>query len=221
MKILKPKYFLNKQLKSKKVGEVDTYPAYFRFTIGKSNHRVKSYLIGYLENEVNFDDFTREMQVEKDVINYLYNRFHNYTFDNFNSDAFYLCSPIDQLLSLYICTYFVEELGDISLEAYKKELVTYTASLTKLSEGFLNDSLQIQTNYSLPSNFIKNEKLAHIINAYNYSLNFGVNSQVFFCMYTWNNSDVRDQFIKRYGSIYAKVIDEIIKLYSPSINSPL
>lgn len=221
MKILKPKYFLNKQLKSKKVGEVDTYPAYFRFTIGKSNHRVKSYLIGYLENEDNFDHFTKEMQVEKDVINYLYGRYHDYTFDNFNADAFYLCSPLHKLLDLYIYTYVDEELGDTATNAYNNELVTYTAAKTKISEEFLRKSMDGQFDTYVPSNFIKSKRLSLIVETFNHCLDFEKKSEIVFCMYNWNNYNIREQFLNSFGSVHANFIDYIIQLYSSSINTRL
>ena len=221
MRILKPKYFLNKQLKDKKVGEVDTYPAYFRFTIGKSNHRVKSYLIGYLKDEGCFESFTKEMQVEKDVINYLYSRYHDYTFDNFNADAFYLCSPLSKLLDLYISTYFDEELGDTAGDAYNKELITYTAAKTKISEEFLRKSMNSQFESSVPSNFIKSKRLALVVETFNYSLDFEKKSDIVFCMYNWNTSNIRDQFLNSFGSEHTNFIDYIIQLYSSSINPRL
>lgn len=219
MKILKPKYYLNKKLKPRKNGDVDTYPVYFRFTIGKSNHRVKSYLIGYLENEDNFDDFTREMQVEKYAINYLYGRYYNYTFDNFNADAFYLCSPLSTLIEHYILENSDGPWDGCPIHAYTAELIIFTSFKTQLSEEFISNAINIQLKSLLPSEFIKDQELKIIIETYNYSILFDKKLSSIFCMYNWENSNLKNDFIKLYGLSHGLFLDSVVKLYSAKIQN--
>ncbi|WP_027126294.1 hypothetical protein [Gelidibacter mesophilus] len=222
MKIIKPKYYLNKRLKPKKVGSVDAYPVYFRFTIGKNNHRIKSFLVEYLTDEDELKDYKKEIDLEKEVINYLYNRFHNYSFANFNSDAFYLCNPLSVLVSLYIHTHVDEFEDQEALELYKVELRDYLFSTSKFPIPFLNGMVEsITFNSLVPSGFIENKNLKLIIDSYNSSVTFNEKSPSVFCMFNWLHTDIKDTFLKIYGQSHFKFIDKIVKLYSTSINPSL
>lgn len=222
MKIIKPRYYLNKRLKPKKVGSVDTYPVYFRFTIGKNNHRIKSFLVDYLSDEDDLKNYKKEIDLEKEVINYLYTRFHNYSFANFNSDAFYLCNPLSDLISLYIHSHVDDFDDQEALELYKVELRDYLFSTSKFPMPFLNGMVEsISFNSIVPSDFIKNQNLKLIVDTYNFSVDFNEKSSSVFCMFNWLHTDIKETFLKTYGQPHFKFIDKVVRLYSTSINSSI
>lgn len=218
MKILKPKHYLNKRLKPKMIGSIKTYPVYIRFTIGTSNHRIKSFLLENLEDEKQLLEYEKEIGLEKDVINYLYTRFHNYSFSNFNSDAFYLCSPIQDMISLYIST-FANEFEDEAIAVYQKELYAHLLIKTNFPEPFLNKMIDnIVFNSQVPSDFIKDKKLKLIIESFNSSIVFNENVTDIFCIYNWKHTNIKDKFRKQFGSSYFKFVENVIELYSSSLN---
>jgi hypothetical protein len=220
MKILKPKHYLNKRLKPKMVGSVKTYPVYFRFTIGTSNHRIKSFLLKYLEDEEQLLKYKKEIDLEKEVINYLFTRFHNYSFSNFNSDAFYLCSPIQDMISLYISTYADEFEGE-ALTIYQKELYAHLLSKTNFPELFLKKMIDnIDFNSQVPSEFVKDEKLKLIIESFNSSILFNESESDIFCMYNWNHTDIKDKYRMQLGSSHFNFVQKVIELYASSLNQP-
>jgi len=218
MKILKPKHYLNKRLKPKMVDSVKTYPVYFRFTIGTSNHQIKSYLIGYLETDVELIDYEREMQLESKGLNYLYNKFQDYSFSNYNCDAFYLFSPIQLIVSLYLSTY-VDEFEDEAMTVYKKELYTFLLSKTNFPKPFLIEMIE-DTNFNsqIPTDFLKEGKLKFMIDTYNFTIIYNENKSILLCMFNWLNTDIKDDFSKLSSPNHSKFIDKIVKLYSGSFN---
>lgn len=219
MKILKPKYYLNKKLKPRKNGDVDTYPVYFRFTIGKNNHRLKSFLIGNLENDNQLADFEEEISLEVKALNYLYIRFNDYSFDNFSSDAHYLCSPLSTLLEHYILENSDGPWAGCPIHAYTAELIFFTSFRTQLSEEFISNAINIQLKSLLPSEFIKDQELKIIIETYNYSILFDKKLSSSFCIYNWENSNLKDDFIKLYGLSHGLFLDSVVKLYSAKIQN--
>lgn len=221
MKDIKPKYYLNKKLKPRGIGTVDTYPVYFRFTIGKNNHRIKSVLIGYLENEEGLEYYRREIELEILVLNYLYTRFHNYTFDRFSLDAYYLCCPLSGFISEYMVMNTDEFEDKVAMKVYMDELKAYIFSKTKLPLSFLDSTLDdINFESTLPSDFIKNKELKFIVDTYNYSFIFEENQSSIFCMYNWLHTDIKEEFSKLYGSSHSTYIDKIINLFREKINEP-
>ncbi|WP_165732200.1 hypothetical protein [Polaribacter sp. 20A6] len=221
MKILKPKHYLNRRLKPKMVGSVKTYPVYIRFTIGTSNHRVKSFLFDYLENEEQLLEYKNKIDLEKEVINYLYTRFHNYSFSNFNSDAFYLCSPLNVIIDMYINMYSSDGL-DVPSEYYKKELYNYLLTKTNFPKLFLNEMIHdINFNTYVPSEFIKDESLKIVIESFNFCINFNENKPDLLCMYNWLNTNIKDEFREQYGSSYFKFVNNVVALYFSSLNCTL
>ncbi|QXP68955.1 hypothetical protein H0I29_09880 [Polaribacter sp. R2A056_3_33] len=218
MKILKPKHYLNKRLKPKMVGSVKTYPVYIRFTIGTSNHRIKSVILENLEDEKQLLEHKKEIDLEKNVINYLYTRFHNYSFSHFNSDAFYLCSPIQVIISLYIYTY-ADEFEDVALTVYEKELFAHLLSKTNFPKPFLSKMIEnIDFNTRVPSDFIKDKKLKLIVDSFNSSIIFNENESDIFCIYNWKHTDIKDKFRNQFGSSSFNFIEKVIELYSSSLN---
>jgi hypothetical protein len=221
MKVLKPKHYLNKRLKPKVVGSVKTYPVYFRFTIGNSNHQIKSYLIGNLKNADELTNYEREVNLESEVLNYLYNRFQDYSFTNFNSDAFYLCSPIHVIVDLYLSTY-VDEFEDEGFTVYKKELSSFLMSKTNFPKHFLTKMIDcVDFDSQIPTDFIKEKKLKLIIDTYNFTILYNEYNSTLLCMYNWLKTDIKDDFSQLFSSNHAKVLDKIVKLYYKSFNSPI
>lgn len=218
MKILKPKHYLNKRLKPKMAGSVKTYPVYFRFTIGTSNHQIKSFLIGYLESDIQLIDYKNEMHFESEVLNYLYNKFQDYSFSNYNSDAVYLLSPIHEIVSLYLSTY-VDEFEEEGFHVYKKELYGFLLSKTNFPKPFLTKMIDdVDLNLQIPTDFIKEKKLKLMIDTYNFTIMYNENESTLLCMYNWLHTDIKDDFSKLSSLNHSKFIDRIVKIYAESLN---
>jgi len=240
MKEIKPKYYLNKNLKPKIEDGVEKYPVYFRFNLNGSNHRIKSQLIDYLASEEELDNYQYQMIDEIKSLNYLYNRFReNYSFSNFENDMnkiFYpqiLGEPVDDddkysyfkksknntvLTSdgdVYNKNIFRNDSLDKIEENYRNELINFISDNTTLTKDFLRTFLIKEfknTTLELPTFFIDDIQLEKKIKNYNMYVEFANKNDL--TVKKWYTEKYNEKFKKEYGEIayqeVEKMFDELV-----------
>ncbi|MDM1299226.1 hypothetical protein HXZ94_12070 [Empedobacter falsenii] len=240
MKEIKPKYYLNKNLKPKIEDGVEKYPVYFRFNLNGSNHRIKSQLIDYLASEEELDNYQYQMIDEIKSLNYLYNRFReNYSFSNFENDMnkiFYpqiLGEPVDDddkysyfkksknntvLTSdgdVYNKNIFRNDSLDKIEENYRNELINFISDKTTLTKDFLRTFLIKEfknTTLELPTFFIDDIQLEKKIKNYNMYVEFANKNDL--TVKKWYTEKYNEKFKKEYGELayqeVEKMFDELV-----------
>lgn len=240
MKEIKPKYYLNKNLKPKIEDGVEKYPVYFRFNLNGSNHRIKSQLIDYLATEEELDNYQYQMIDEIKSLNYLYNRFReNYSFSNFENDMnkiFYpqiLGEPVDDddkysyfkkskndgvLTSdenVYNKNIFRNNSLDNIEENYRNELINFISDKTSLTKDFLRNFLIKEfknTTLELPTFFIDDIQLEKKIKNYNMYVEFANKNDL--TVKKWYTEKYNEKFKKEYGELayqeVEKMFDELV-----------
>lgn len=240
MKEIKPKYYLNKNLKPKVVDGIEKYPVYFRFNLNGSNHRIKSQLIDYLATEEELDNYENKMIDEIKSLNYLYNRFReNYSFSNFEKDMNKIYYPQilgeptneDDKYSYFkkVNTsgilapdedYYNKNISkNSSLEKiqnnYRNELINYISDKTGLTKFFLQNFLikELKNNsLELPTFFIEDTQLEKKIKNYNMYVEFANKNNL--TVKKWYTEKYNEKFKKEYGELaykeVEKMFDEIV-----------
>lgn len=244
MKEIKPKYYLNKNLKPKVDNGIEKYPVYFRFNLNGSNHRIKSQFIDYLANEEELDNYKYQMIDEIKSLNYLYNRFReNYSFSNFENDMNKISYP--QILGEPTdeddkYSYFKkaktsgilapdEDVYNKNIsnknsfkkieENYRNELLNFIYEKTGLSKTFLTNFIIKEftnTTLELPTYFIEDPQLERKIKNYNMYIEFANKNDL--TVKKWYTEKYNEKFKKEYGEL---AYQEVEKMFDELVDSQL
>lgn len=211
-----PKYYLNKNVKPI---HGKFYKVYFRFNLNGVNHRIKSQIINFLENEEDLNNYEGQIEAERKYVNILLNEYgKNYEFKNFENDFYNLN---ENLFSYYVSEEAlclknktnqyvkpIKRYGDI----YINNLVNYLKSTTNLKKSFLFYSINslgsIINLYKdeIPIDFIQDENIKNFIISCNNLMEFTSRNQT--NLYKWFFEFQRLDFKEMYSESCFKLVDE-------------
>lgn len=237
MKIVEPKFYLNKLLKPDLEGH---YKVYLRFSIGRNNHRFKSQLINmYLHDEKQLEDYKELIDLETTYLNTLINYsngeypFNFYSADIYrlHSDLFYLFTTNDEIGLTKIDiedlfeegTYQENEFNEISGKLiyeepsrienflYRDMLIKFLHDKAKLEIEYLNLIVKddiVSNKLPLETSFLTIESTKDYIQTCNDLISFSKNEDI--NIYKWVFKNYGLIFKEKYGLTSFNILNEFV-----------